>query len=84
MQRPSRVLLISSCAMRAFFSFFVRHIVLFFFAILPAPNLFSLRFFVRHIVFFSAILRAPNRALNGATVTGHGQDTRYSCLGCNR
>lgn len=56
MQRPSRVLLISSCAMRALF--------------------FS--FFVRHIVFFSAILRAPNRALNGATVTGHGQDTRYA------
>ena len=78
MQRPSRVLLISSCAMRAFFFFLRAPYRAVFFAILPAPNLFSLRFFVRHIVFFSAILRAPNRALNGATVTGHGQDTRYA------
>ena len=92
MQRPSRVLLISSCAMRALFflslcaiscfflCFFVCRIVFFFCdsSCTKSFFFFFLRFFVRHIVFFSAVLRAPNRALNGATVTGHGQDTRYA------
>ena len=78
MQRPSRVLLISSCAMRVFFSFFVRHIVLFFLRFSLRQNFFFCVSSCAISCFFSAILRAPNRALNGATVTGHGQDTRYA------